>query len=114
MKDLTKDPIVQSVIRKMNQRSKDGIEKYGTTLLENDKDCFLTHLQEELMDAVNYIEKLSKSKFFKKKGKKSKSERLRSVLHLVHESNNIELDFEDYYNGKMEQIIDHFKKKINQ
>ena len=53
-------------------------------------------------------------KDFKKKIKKSKSERLRSVLHLVHESNNIELDFEDYYNGKMEQIIDHFKRKINQ
>jgi len=40
-------------------------------------------------------------KDFKKKIKKSKSERLRSVIYLVHKSNNIELDFQDYYNGKM-------------
>ena len=52
------DPIVESVVNKFLQRSKVGIDKYGTTLNENNNDNFLNHLQEELMDGVNYIEKL--------------------------------------------------------
>jgi phosphoribosyl-ATP pyrophosphohydrolase len=52
------DSIVESVVNKFIQRSKVGIKKYGTTLNENNKDNFLNHLQEELMDATNYIEKL--------------------------------------------------------
>jgi len=52
------DPIVESVVNKFLQRSKVGIEKYGTTLNENNTDNFLNHTQEELMDAVNYKEKL--------------------------------------------------------
>lgn len=55
---LTSDPIVLSVIDKFNTRSQIGINKYGTTLQDNNTDDFLKHLQEELMDAVNYIEKL--------------------------------------------------------
>ena len=54
------DPIVESVIQKYVERSKVGIEKYGTTLEENNHDDFLKHLQEELMDATLYIEKLIK------------------------------------------------------
>ena len=53
-----KDKTVQDVIDKFQQRSETGIKKYGTTLEENEKDDFLNHLQEELMDAVLYIEKL--------------------------------------------------------
>jgi hypothetical protein len=53
-----KDAIVESVINKYQQRSKLGIGKYGTTLEENNTDNFLIHLQEELMDASLYIEKL--------------------------------------------------------
>lgn len=52
------DPIVQRVIQKFQSRSELGIKKYNTTLEENNEDDFLNHLQEELMDAVNYIEKL--------------------------------------------------------
>lgn len=52
------DSIVQSVINQFNDRSKRGIEKYGTTLQENNTDDFLQHLKEELMDAILYIEKL--------------------------------------------------------
>lgn len=52
------DPIIEAVIKKVRGRSETGIKKYGTTLEENDKDDFLVHLQEELMDAVNYVEKL--------------------------------------------------------
>jgi len=53
-----KDAIVESVVAKYLQRSKLGIGKYGTTLEENNTDNFLLHLQEELMDASLYIEKL--------------------------------------------------------
>ena len=53
-----KDKIVQQVIEKFSTRSEIGIKKYGTTLQDNDTDDFLNHLQEELMDAVLYIEKL--------------------------------------------------------
>jgi len=53
-----KDQIVQQVIDKFNQRSAIGARKYGTTLHENNRDNYLLHLQEELMDGCNYIEKL--------------------------------------------------------
>ena len=55
-----KDSIVESVINKYRERSEKGIETYGTTLDRNDLSRldWLNHLQEELMDAVNYIEKL--------------------------------------------------------
>jgi len=52
------DKIVQQIIAKFEQRSEVGIKKYGTTLYENNTDDFLNHLQEELMDAILYLEKL--------------------------------------------------------
>ncbi len=60
---MTRDKIVQQVMKKFNDRSETGIKKYGTTLEENSTDDFLTHLQEELMDAILYIEKLKQLKF---------------------------------------------------
>jgi hypothetical protein len=53
-----KDKIVQQVTEKYLQRSNVGIAKYGTTLETNSKDNYLLHLQEELMDATLYIQKL--------------------------------------------------------
>lgn len=52
------DPIVDQVITKFQSRSDVGARKYGTTLHANNKDNYLLHLQEELMDGCNYIEKL--------------------------------------------------------
>ncbi len=52
------DSIVNQVIAKFQSRSEVGARKYGTTLHSNNKDNYLLHLQEELMDACNYIEKL--------------------------------------------------------
>lgn len=52
------DSIVQSVLDKYIKRSEVGQKKYGTTLEHNNTDDFLNHLQEELMDAVLYIQKL--------------------------------------------------------
>tara|TARA_B110000285_G_scaffold203670_1_gene239982 strand:+ start:16119 stop:16382 length:264 start_codon:yes stop_codon:yes gene_type:complete len=61
---LPKDFIVEQVINKMRARSRDGILKYNTTLHDSPDGfyIFLNHLQEELMDAVLYIEKLKKLK----------------------------------------------------
>lgn len=54
------DSIVESVINQFKQRSEAGIKKYNTTLERNDLNTlqWLTHLQEELMDATLYIERL--------------------------------------------------------
>jgi len=54
------DPIVMSVLAKYAERSQRGIEKYGTMLTRTDLNLtdWLNHLQEELMDATLYIEKL--------------------------------------------------------
>lgn len=53
-----KDEVVESILKQFLERSKKGQETYGTTLEDNNKDDFLQHLKEELMDAVLYIEKL--------------------------------------------------------
>lgn len=53
-----KDQIVTQVISKYSQRSEVGIAKYGTTLEGNNVDNYMVHLQEELMDATLYIEKI--------------------------------------------------------
>ena len=52
------DQIVLEVIEKYAKRSDVGIAKYGTTLETNNKDNYLKHLQEELMDATLYLQKL--------------------------------------------------------
>jgi hypothetical protein len=59
-----KDPIVQSVVDSFSQRSRIGVAKYGTTLADNPDStlAFLQHLQEELMDATLYIEKLKSTR----------------------------------------------------
>jgi uncharacterized protein (DUF2252 family) len=57
---MTPDETVRSVLKRFNARSLVGIEKYYTTLDRNDLTRleWLQHLQDELMDAVLYIEKL--------------------------------------------------------
>jgi hypothetical protein len=53
-----KDKIVQQVVDKYTSRSEVGIAKYGTTLENNNVDNYMNHLQQELMDATLYIEKI--------------------------------------------------------
>lgn len=52
--------IEQQVIDKINQRAAIGKNKYGVTMERQDlnKADWLNHLQEELLDAIIYIEKL--------------------------------------------------------
>jgi hypothetical protein len=59
---IKKDSIVEEVVRKYQERSEVGIRKYGTTLDRTDLsvDNWLQHVQEELMDATLYIERLRK------------------------------------------------------
>lgn len=54
------DSIVEAVVKKYQVRSDCGIKKYGVTLDRKDLSTaqWLNHLQEELMDASLYIEKL--------------------------------------------------------
>ncbi len=56
------DTVLMAVMTKYYERSQIGIRKYGTNLDRTDIDLigWLDHLQEELMDATLYIEKLKK------------------------------------------------------
>lgn len=53
------DSIVQSVISKYKDRANIGFTKYGTNLDRTDLNTkeWAEHLQQELMDAVLYLEK---------------------------------------------------------
>ena len=54
------DSIVQKIVEKFLNRSKIGIRKYGKTLDRDDLELFdwINHTQEELMDAILYLERL--------------------------------------------------------
>ena len=56
--EIPKDKIVEDLKREFDIRSCIGINKYKTTLQENNSDDFLQHLKEELMDAALYIQKI--------------------------------------------------------
>tara|TARA_R100000479_G_C6283148_1_gene163740 strand:- start:330 stop:611 length:282 start_codon:yes stop_codon:yes gene_type:complete len=55
-----RDKIIKDVIEKFKERSDVGYKKYGVTLHDDEPSLhkWLNHLQEELMDAINYIQKL--------------------------------------------------------
>tara|TARA_R110000796_G_scaffold14463_6_gene47348 strand:- start:254 stop:517 length:264 start_codon:yes stop_codon:yes gene_type:complete len=54
-----RDPVVERVVNKFVSRSDVGFAKYGVTLQDDPSQMFewLNHLQEELMDAVLYLQK---------------------------------------------------------
>ena len=62
MRIKTEDKIVQAVLRKMDQRSLIGQKKYGATMMQEiegqkkDLSRFIVDVQEELMDAILYLE----------------------------------------------------------
>ena len=61
-KIIFRDPVVERVVDKFVGRSNVGFEKYGTTLQDERTmkmkglDKYLTDIQEELMDAILYIQ----------------------------------------------------------
>ena len=56
------DTVVKSVIEKFSERSNLGMQKYGTTLDRTDLTRYewANHMQEELMDAILYLERLKR------------------------------------------------------
>lgn len=60
MNQQIEDKIVLRVLARFNERSQVGITKYNTTLERTDLSTleWLTHLQDELMDATLYVERL--------------------------------------------------------
>ena len=59
-----RDPVVERVVDKFVSRSDVGYKKYGVTLDKDPSEMleWLNHLQEELMDAILYLQK-SKEKY---------------------------------------------------
>ena len=99
----TRDKIVERVIQSLDKRSVAGINKYGTTLDENKTDDFLKHLQEELLDAANYIEKLKQDK----KGGEKPVSKMDEVLMLLSDVGRLKkldypiVQFHKDYSGKV-------------
>ena len=62
MRIKTEDKVVQAVLRKMDERSLIGQKKYGATMMQEikgqkkDLNRFIVDVQEELMDALLYLE----------------------------------------------------------
>lgn len=77
-----RDPVVQSVVNKFIDRSDVGFAKYGKTLRDDQSDIFvwLNHLQEELMDATLYLQRL-----------KEEISTLREEKALLQELNDIDV-----------------------
>jgi hypothetical protein len=74
MKKVYKDKIVEKVVNKFIDRSNTGIKKYGSTMYneietgKKDFYDFINDVQEELMDAILYIQ--SVKYIIEKKNKK--------------------------------------------
>ena len=77
-----RDPVVQSVVNKFVDRSDVGFAKYGKTMRDDKSDVFvwLNHLQEELMDATLYLQRL-----------KEEISNLREEKALLKELNDIDV-----------------------
>jgi len=58
-----RDPVVERVVDKFVSRSDVGYAKYKVTLEDDKSNIFqwINHLQEELMDAVLYLQKLKET-----------------------------------------------------
>ena len=57
---LTADPIVDRIIERFMRRSDEGMARFGKTMREAEKPMleWITDAQEEMMDAILYLEKL--------------------------------------------------------
>ena len=57
---MTKDKMILKIMKRMAKRSDDGIKKYGSTMLHSRKSfvAWIDDAQEELWDAIVYLEKL--------------------------------------------------------
>jgi hypothetical protein len=97
-----RDPVVQCVVNKFVDRSDVGFAKYGKTLRNDQSDVFvwLNHLQEELMDATLYLQRL-----------KEEISNLREEKALLKELNEIDIIDEFIFLPKKKQSKDLKKHK---
>ena len=98
-----RDPVVQSVVNKFVDRSDVGFAKYGKTMRDDQSDVFvwLNHLQEELMDATLYLQRL-----------KEEISTLREEKALLKELNDIDvIDAFEFLSDKKKQWKDSKKRK---
>ena len=82
-----RDPVVQQVVNKFVDRSDVGYAKYGKTLRDDTSDIFvwLNHLQEELMDATLYLQRL--------KEEISSLREEKEILNSIHDIDVIDPEF---------------------
>ena len=100
MKIKTQDKIVKQVLRKMDERSLIGQKKYGATMMqeiegqEKDLNRFLIDVQEELMDALLYIEAAKRCL------QDEIEESMLKRINIIAQNGNTgeHYDFESYYN----------------
>ena len=57
---MTKDPMIQKLLKKFSKRSDEGISNYKVTMQQATKPthAWIEDTQEELWDAIVYLEKL--------------------------------------------------------
>ena len=91
-----RDPVVERVVDKFVSRSDVGFAKYGVTLNDDPSKVvdWLNHLQEELMDAVLYLQK----------AKETYTDDFMDAA-LENERGIIESEAEDNLNAKYEETI---------
>jgi len=89
-----RDPVVQSVVNKFVDRSDVGYAKYGMTMRDDQSDVFvwLNHLQEELMDATLYLQRL-----------KEEISYLREEKAMLNEINDIDIINEFVFTPKKKE-----------
>ena len=84
------DSIVSSVIHKFEQRAVFGKNKYGTDLDRKDLHFleWVQHYQEELMDAILYLEKMkvTYNEFNKDKEKQTVNEKNEDIFNVLEEN----------------------------
>ena len=84
------DSIVSSVIRNFEQRAVFGKNKYGTDLDRKDLHFleWVQHYQEELMDAILYLEKMkvTYNEFNKDKDKQTVNEKNEHIFNVLEEN----------------------------
>lgn len=84
------DSIVSSVIHKFEQRAVFGKNKYGTDLDRKDLHFleWVQHYQEELMDAILYLEKMkvTYNEFNKDKEKQTVNEKNEHIFNVLEEN----------------------------